>query len=466
MEKNISVKEFLKDKNPIKVISDLKKVLKIKPNYSNYLFLAKIYFEIKYYDQCENLLNKIVKSKEIDFEYYYIIGNLYLEKKDYFKAIRYFIKSIKLNKNFTPSWINIAFLLKESGHFIFSERLINKILQKNKDNVRLKFNYAHVLLALKKFDEGFKFYEFRWFLKDLSSKFLLTNQSMPEYKFKKYLTPKNPSQLNGQSIIITQEGGLGDIFHFVRYLNLFPPSTKVFFATNKNMHKILSYNQTKFQVLDIENINIDNSVKFALPLLSLPLFFKKYEFTTDFYYPYLFTNKEIDQFWMDKVNKACNNQNCKIGICNEGGNNPLIGNKLNRSIDIKYFKEIFINNNLNFFNLSLKKNFDYPFYDNKIITFSSIDSNDKFVDTASIINSMDLILTVDTSIAHLSGALNKKTILLLNYIAEWRWGVNSEKTHWYDNLIIVRKKKFENWKNYFTRVNKKMLEEISCLNKN
>jgi len=464
MEKKISIKEFLINKNPLDVVKDLKKNLKIKPNYNNNLLLAKIYFEIKNYNECENLLKKISKSYEVDFEYYYVLGNLYLEKKNYLKSIRFFITSVRLNKNFIPSWINIAFILKETGHFIFSKKLIKKILQTNNDNIRLKFNFAHVLLALKKFDEGFKFYEYRWFFKDLSSKYMITNKLIPEYRFKNCLIPKNLTELENQSIIITQEGGLGDIFHFIRYLNLFSPTTKVFFATDKKMQKILSYRQTKFQVLDIESLNISNSIKFALPLLSLPLFFKQYEYSNDFYYPYIHTDEINNQLWIDKISKLSNKENYKIGICNQGSNDPLISSKHDRSIDIKYFKEIFLNNKCNFFNLTLKKNFDDTFYDNKIITFSNIDLKDKFIDTSCIINAMDLILTVDTSIAHLSGALNKKTILLLNYISEWRWGVNSDKTQWYNNFIILRKKKYENWKNFFTRVNKKILQEISLLN--
>lgn len=453
MKKNYSLKYFLQNKNIPELINNLKKKIKENSSYTDKLLLAKIYLEIKNYKNCKIILNDLLNSDLVDFESYYIAGNLHLEEKNFLEAIQYFIKSVRNNKNFLAGFLNIAYVLKESGHFYFSEKILKKILKIEPKYAKAKFNYSHLLLALKRFDEGFELYEYRWYFKKINEEFFHINETELKYRYNNCEIPKKPSDLENQSVIILQEGGLGDIFHFIRYLNFFSSTVKVFFATNKNMFEILSFNQTKYTVVDIQNKNIDNSIKFALPLLSLPLFFKEYEYSQKFEFPYIFTREEQNKIWSNKIEEISSPDKYKIGICNYGAN-TLTSSRTDRSIRINYFKEIIKNKKYKFFNLSLKQNFNSNFFNKNIISFDSIDTNNKFIDTASIIKNMDLILTIDTSIAHLAGALNKKTILLLNYIAEWRWGFNSENTNWYNNFIILRRKKFESWMDFFTRVNK------------
>ena len=67
------------------------------------------------------------------------------------------------------------------------------------------------------------------------------------------------------------------------------------------------------------------------------------------------------------------------------------------------------------------------------------------MDTAAIILNCDTVITCDTSIAHLSGALGKETLLLLPYNNEWRWGVNENQSIWYNNTLLFRQKKLNEW---------------------
>ena len=70
---------------------------------------------------------------------------------------------------------------------------------------------------------------------------------------------------------------------------------------------------------------------------------------------------------------------------------------------------------------------------------------DGFVDTASIIKSLDLVISVDSAIAHLAGSLGKPTWLLLNYVPDWRWGLGGENTDWYPSMRIFRQEKPGDW---------------------
>ena len=147
--------------------------------------------------------------------------------------------------------------------------------------------------------------------------------------------------------------------------------------------------------------------------------------------------KKIDKF-----------KDFKIGLCWQG--NPNYGRDFMRSISLKNFEKLFLIPNLNVINFTKGfgseqiKNFKYS---NKIIDFSNELDNGKnsFEDTISILPEIDLLISTDTSIVHVASTMNIKTWLLLDYSADWRWHIQSEKFNWYDSLKIFRQKNINSW---------------------
>ena len=82
---------------------------------------------------------------------------------------------------------------------------------------------------------------------------------------------------------------------------------------------------------------------------------------------------------------------------------------------------------------------------NLIDITSDIDIQDGFIDTVSIIENLDLVISVDSAIAHLAGSLGKPTWLLLNYVPDWRWGLDGENTDWYPSMRVFRQQKPGDW---------------------
>ena len=113
-----------------------------------------------------------------------------------------------------------------------------------------------------------------------------------------------------------------------------------------------------------------------------------------------------------------------------------------------------------FRSINLEKDFNKEQYNSiKIDCFKELDNTDAFTDTAAIIKMLDLIITCDTSVAHLSGAIGQKTWLLLNKNSEWRWGINNEYSNWYPTMKIFRQKELNNWHPVF----KKVIEELKTI---
>ena len=109
---------------------------------------------------------------------------------------------------------------------------------------------------------------------------------------------------------------------------------------------------------------------------------------------------------------------------------------INRTINIKLLEPILNLENIQIYSFQLKDtlkgNERYPQMINLAKDFKS------FEDTAKAINAMDIVITVDTSVAHLAGAMGKKTFLMLPYASDWRWFSDTKTTPWYNSIEIFK----------------------------
>lgn len=96
-----------------------------------------------------------------------------------------------------------------------------------------------------------------------------------------------------------------------------------------------------------------------------------------------------------------------------------------------------------------------------LIDFSdTLDLKGAFLDSAAIINNLDLIISVDTSIAHLAGAFNKKVWIILKKFPDWRWLLNKRSSPWYPKARLFRQANYENWEEPIENIYKKIIEEF------
>jgi hypothetical protein len=141
--------------------------------------------------------------------------------------------------------------------------------------------------------------------------------------------------------------------------------------------------------------------------------------------------------------------------------NPKNVNDVNRSCSLKDFSTLFSSRNLSFFSLQFSeaagqlKDSDFPVID------LGADRLDTFLKTASVIENLDLVITVDTSIAHLAGAMGKSVWTLLPYFPDWRWMLSRDDSPWYPSMKLFRQPEPKNWEAVF----KKVLKELQVLTK-
>ena len=413
------------------------KALQINPKFFNaFKYLGYIKQKEEDHNLAIQFYKKFLKINPACSETYNNIGFSFEEKKEFVKALNYYNKSIKYNPVYFEAYHNMGNAFQKLGELDKARDTYKKALNIFPNNPDTLLNYGCTNLMEGFLKIGFKMYENRFYSKEFVCK--------PP---RKKLTWDGKKSLVGKHFFVYEEQGLGDIIQFSRYLLLLKEKgAKVTFKVRKDLHKLLSALQADIYLTS--NYPNYEEIDFESPLLSLPYLLATDLTNIPIQQRYIFANEKKITFWK----KQLNNKKLKIGI-------NWYGSKDDKSFKLNNFKKLAELPNVQLISLQKGesekdlKNVDFP-----IKSFDGeIDNDgDAFVDTAAIIVNCDLIITCDTSIAHLSGALGKKTWIILKKIPDWRWMLNRSDTPWYKNAILLRNTNIKNWKPVFDKIYKKI----------
>jgi tetratricopeptide (TPR) repeat protein len=428
---------YLKQKKYLLAFKNYKKSVRINKQFlSGHLNIVKLLIKLKKYERAELILDKLLIIDPSNYENYYIKGIINKKLGKFELSKESYLKSIELNPNHHLSYNEIGYLFYLNKDFKNAYFYINKSITINQSFKEGFLNRGIVNLLTGKFVEGWKDHCIG---KDTT-----------------YLRTKKPlwgGQLNlkNKSIFIYSEQGLGDIIQFTRYLFILknhfnkiiykiPSSLKYLFSNINN------FMDNKIElVTDFEKID---ECDFHLPLFNLGLFFNEIPIEIN----YLNINREL----VSMYSKKFNNKNYNIGICWKAGKkNDLLKSEFaaERSFELDRFSMIMSLNKVELINLQKEHEEDQKnIYYDKITIFKEMDSVYPFLDTAAIIMNCNLIITCDTSIAHLAGTIGKKTFLLLNYNNDWRWGVDKDYCSWYKTVKLFRQTASKSWNEPFNQV--------------
>lgn len=400
------------------------------------------------YSELENnkkaLLNykKAIKVSLNYSEPYNGIAVLYHEMNDMKKAVNFYNKAISFNQDYIEAYNNLGICYYETKKHSLALNCFDRIINIQPYFPDALFNKALVKLSLGQFGEGFRLYEQRRESKTL-------NKMFPAFKEPLWLGEES---LRNKRIYIYSEQGFGDIIQFSRYVNLLiqEKCNHIYFGVPQEL-KSLMKNSFKDKVDVIshlpENLNFD----FQCPLMSLPLAFKTEVKDIPSSIPYLHPKRNLVEHWGQKL--GIKNRK-RVGIAWSGGfrgNDPLTRLIFRRkSIPLDTLKTLF-NVDLDFFSLQKGKQAELELKSKKVSLekFDMIDYSSEFIsfhETAALIENLDLVITVCTSIAHLSGALGKSTWVLIPYENCWRWFDDGrEDSPWYPSIKLFRQSQSGDW---------------------
>ena len=340
---------------------------------------------------------------------------------EYDKALDFSIKALNIQPQNNDYNHGKAIALKYLGRVDEAKKILEGIIKNDNVSTQTYIALGMIYLSEKQFEKGMNLYRKR----SLDTKF------SEIFKIKKW-RPNLP--ISNKSILLYSDCGLGDTIMYSRFIPLLKEIAKeVIIQTDIELVDILKENYPDITVIS----KTEKRPKFdiVMPImdiqLALNIDFDNIPFTEG--YLNTIENKEV-----------LNTKKKKIGLFWQGNKRVL----KNRSIDLELLKPLLSLKNAEFYSFSLDKDSET---DKRIIPLSKYIKN--YSDTASLLKNLDLLITIDSSIVHMAGALGVKTYLLLPHTPEWRWFNDDYKCSWYNSVKIFKQTENANWISVISRVN-------------
>jgi len=373
--------------------------------------------------QLKTALNLNITSPEIHNN----IG-LALHKLNCFEdAIEHYSKAIALNPMYADAISNRGLTFQSMRKVNDALKDFNNAISINPSHADAQWNKSLLEIMIGNFKEGWLRYEWRW-------------QSFSKKWSRHYDKPLwlGKESLQGKSILIYPEQGYGDFIQFYRYIDkLLLLGSKVILETPEPLIALIAESSNMVEI--IESGKKLPNFDFQCPIMSLPLAFKTNLENLPCETPYIRTSPQKLKLWVDKLGVKSKK---RIGVAWSGSKEHK--NDHNRSIALIELSALL---EMPFEFHSLQKEIrdsDQDFFDRSSIINHQNDIKD-FSDTAALIETMDLVISVDTSIAHLAGSLNKSLLLLLPFNADYRWMHYRLDSPWYPSATLLRQSEFGKW---------------------
>jgi len=366
------------------------------------------------------------------------------------ESLKLYQKALEINPNMVSVKYNIAYTMKKMGYVQESLKMYREVLAEKPDYAQAHFSMGLAYLLLGDWTKGWEEYEWRW-------------ESYNEKKTKFDQPIWDGSNPCGKRVLLCAEQGLGDTFQFIRYGKILKNmGATVIAQTQRPLTTLLKLCPYIDEVYGRGETLPDFDC--YAHLLSMPLICKTRVDTVPNTIPYLCAKPELVQHWRDKLSKDTFN----IGICWQGNQKyrtqALRHAVSAKSMHAKLFKPIADIPGVKLYCLQ-KVNGEEQLdeIDFEIHTFGEDfdKTHGRFMDTAAIIKNLDLVITVDTSICHLSAALGTPVWTMLPNPADWRWMLKTDKTPWYPNMKLFRQKEFGSWEALIEQI---VLELYNVLN--
>ncbi|MBS3088147.1 glycosyltransferase family protein [Candidatus Pacearchaeota archaeon] len=415
------------------------KILEINPDIPDALhLLGVILYQNKEYEKAINKIEHALEFKTSDAGYYINLGQAYDAFGNKEKAVKSFKKSLDVDGSHIKSYVANFYLglfHKKIGEFNEAIKYYNKAIELNKNLYDAYWNRGLLLLLLGRFEEGWEDYEFRLKMEKSDDKRVFNKPQWGGEVFK------------NKKLLVVMEQGFGDNIQFVRYLPLVKErGGEIILECKKELLKLFKDFPGVDEIIEPENKSVPN-IDFYIHLMSLPRLFHTNIINIPHSTPYL----KAEPILVEKVKPLLKTNNLKVGIVWAG--NPLHYNDKNRSTTFENFKPLTKIHGISFFSLQ-KEKFPQQMDDSKLADLSSI-MND-FSDTAALIENLDLVISVDTSVAHLAGAMNKPVWTLLPFLPEWRYLLNRPDSPWYPSMRLFRQPKPGDWDSVFIELEKEL----------
>ena len=436
-----------------------RKALKINPDNANALFgLGVILKNQERYREAENAFQSALKCNPNNAMAHYNLAMFYKNQNRFDEAEKAFLNALELSPHLVEAHTNLGMLLKNRKSFDEAEKSFRKALDLNPNFAMASWNLSHLLLNQCRFEEGWKHYESRYLLDNELSQamgIIPPAVSAPRYR---------GESLTGKSLLIWPEQGIGDELMFASIIpELSNVDCSVILACDGRLVDLFNRSFEFVNAIPKDPVNryynFVDRIDYHLAIGSLPYFYRNRLIDYEKQKLYLKANEDLVRKWQQRYKELEHKIN--IGISWFGGNDEK--RQRERSVTHIDFLPIF-KHQANYINLQYGDHRDeaQKFMDQtgvRIHDWEDADPIKNLDNFAAQIKALDLVISIDNSTVHFSGALGIRTFVLLPFNQEWRWMEEREDSYWYPGLMrLFRQSTYGSWAGVIEQVS----EALNC----
>lgn len=352
------------------------------------------------------------------------------------EAVDCYNKALAIDPQFVQGYYNRGVAQQEFGQLDAALQDYNRVIELNPSAVSAQWNKSLILLLQGKYEEGFRLHEWRWKSEQFRRARKPSDFPQPMWD--------GSQSLSGKTIVLHGEQGLGDTLQFCRYAALVKAlGATVILEVAKPLLTLLQSLQGVDRL--VQKGQLLPAFDFHCPLLSLPMACHTELESIPRQTAYLRSDVNKVIAWGRQLGPK---QAIRIGLAWSG--NPKHLNDEKRSIALKSIPKMPAEFEYFCLQRDIRMQDRVAMAQHQIRDFS--EQLDDFADTAALCSHMDLIVTVDTSLAHLAGALGRPTWILLPNPPDWRWMIEREDSPWYPSVSLFRQTRPGYWDDVWQKI--------------
>nr|MBI3614208.1 glycosyltransferase family protein [Nitrospirota bacterium] len=389
-------------------------------------------------DEAVSYLRQALALKPEYVDAHYNLGNVLNEQDRLEEAIECYRYALSLKPQHAGACVNLGNGFRSLGRISEALDCYRQALRIEPDFVDARWNRACALLLSGNLADGWNEYECRWELERARSR----RRNFPQPLW-------DGSDISGRNMLLHAEQGIGDTLQFVRYAPLVAKrGARVVLECHPALKSLLETVEGVAQVVSAG----EPLPEFDLhsPLLSLPRAFRTTLETIPKTVPYVRASRELVRMW--KEMPELGGKSLKVGVAWAGGTSDP-----KRDCGLSMFASLAKLEGVQLYSLQkgeAAKQAANP--SEGMALFDLTAGLNDFADTAALISHLDLVISIDTAVAHLAGAMGRPVWTLLRFAPDWRWMLAREDSPWYPTMRLFRQEKPGDWSGVFARVTQEL----------
>ena len=399
-------------------------------------------------DQALSVCDRVLALGQKLPEAWFARGNILFETGRLDDALACYNKTLELAPLFADAAIGCGSVLAERGDLAGAVAAFDRALALAPDHAQAHWNRGNYLLAHRDFEKGWEEFEWR---KRLTGSSEVRIYSKPLWNSRE--------DIKGKTIYLYSEQALGDTIQFCRYVGILRQmGANIILEVQDRLVRLL-----RDSLDDVEIIGASGTsprFDYHFPLLSLPRELRTNATNIPDKVPYISAEPDRVRTWAKRLGE----HGFKIGICWQGRQSGLT--ERGRSIPLTCYRPLAQMPGVRLISLQKDKNAGQflALHGMQVETCGDdFDAGDSaFLDAAAVMENLDLVITCDTAVAHLAGALGRPTWVALRFVPDWRWQLDRSDSPWYPTMRLFRQKNNQDWASVFAEMHVALRELIGA----